>query len=72
MAKAASSKVLKVVSLGNPLGITAILAILTLVAKVLKSLGILDELEAKAEETETPVDNVVIRIAKTVLEELAK
>lgn len=72
VAKATGKSGKRVVTLGNPVGITVILTILTLVAKVLKTLGILDDLEKRAEETETDVDNVAIRIAKIVLEELAK
>jgi len=62
----------KVVTLGNPLGLTSLFTIFTMVAKVLKILGILDELEKKAEATETEADDKMIRIAKGVLDELAK
>lgn len=57
---------------GNPLGLTAIFTILSVVARILKSLGVLDELEAKAEATENDADDKLIRVAKSVLNELAK
>lgn len=57
---------------GNPLGLAAIFTLLSVAARVLKALGVLDELEAKAEATENDADDKLIRVVKGILNELAK
>lgn len=72
MGRTKAERTPEVVSLGNPFGLNAIFSIMVMVAKVLKTLGIIDMLEEKAEATESECDDKLIKITRNVLDTLAK
>lgn len=56
----------------NPIGFDWIFMAFRMVARLLKEMGVLDEMEERAKESKTEIDDKAIKIGKSVLDELAK
>lgn len=56
----------------NPIAFDWIFMAFRMVARLLKEMGVLDELEKKAADTKTEIDDKAVRMGKSILDEMSK